>query len=431
MKRYFLGIVLMLFCVAVVAQESEFYKKLSALPGVSNITPLKSRYFTEKYEVFITQQTDHGNPSAGTFLQRVVVGYTSETAPTVMVTEGYRADYALYPTYSEELTELLKANMVFCEHRYFSKSVPEPCNWDYMTVDNSTADLHNIRETFGKIFTGKWVSTGISKGGSTCTYYREAYPNDVDASVAYVAPISRALEDGRHEKFLNKKVSNKENRNLIHEMQREYMSRKPRLVAMLDTFCTNRQYKFSRPIGEIYDYEVLELEFSFWQWGRPISQIPKKYENDAKWFNYLVDEVGPEYFVCGNEYLPFYYQAMHELGYYGYDIKNLGKQNVSLTTTKNYLKEVMVSENMRYVEFDPTICKRTCEFLKKNDPTHIFIYGANDPWTASGVAGWLNCKKKQNMKIYVEPNGSHLARIKTLPENDRKEIMEKLNNWLK
>jgi hypothetical protein len=71
------------------------------------------------------------------------------------------------------------------------------------------------------------------------------------------------------------------------------------------------------------------------------------------------------------------------------------------------------------------------KYLKKNDPKHIFIYGEIDPWFASGVAGWLDCSKKQNMRVYVQPRGSHRARIGNMPEGMKAEIMSRLTEWLK
>lgn len=429
MKRLFIVFLMLAVSLASAAQESDFYKKLAALPGVSDITKLNSRFYAEKYQLFIAQEVEHGNPSSGMFRQRVVVCFKGLDRPTVMVTEGYGANYSVYPNYKEELSEMMNANVVFCEHRYFGMSVPEPCNWNFLTVNNANADLHNIRQTFGEVFKGKWVSTGISKGGSTCTYYRAAYPDDVDASVAYVAPISRAMQDGRHEKFLNKKVGTKQDREKIKAVQLEYMRRKPGIVKMLDTFCVNRNYHFNIPVDQVYDYEVLELEFSMWQWGHPISATPKNYDNDVAWFSFLVKEVDPDYFTCPNSYLPFFYQAIRELGYYGYDASRLGK-NRSVQSADNYLKTVMVTADMRDVQFDNTVYKSTCKFLKKNDPTHLFIYGENDPWTSSGVAPWLNCSKKSNMKIYVQKDGSHSTRINTLPGKQQAEIKRKLKDWV-
>jgi hypothetical protein len=42
---------------------------------------------------------------------------------------------------------------------------------------------------------GKWVNTGASKGGMTSVYHRRFFPNDLDANVAYVAPLSYSQED--------------------------------------------------------------------------------------------------------------------------------------------------------------------------------------------------------------------------------------------
>ncbi|MBQ5539631.1 MAG: aminopeptidase, partial [Bacteroidales bacterium] len=114
----------------------------------------------------------------------------------------------------------------------------------------------------------------------------------------------------------------------------------------------------------------------------------------------------------------------------GYPLKYI-KKYTDLKDSKNYVKNIMVPAEMRNVEFDKTVCNFTENFLKKNDPTLIFIYGENDPWTASGVAGWLNCKKKQNMAVYVQPRGSHLSRISNMPADMKKQITDKLDKWLK
>src|SRR5262249_45582542 len=150
---------------------------------------LESDHFTEKYLVRITQQLDPHNPAAGTFTQRVVVSHVGFDRPTVLITEGYGGGYAHRPGYREELSEHFDANMVHVEHRYFLESTPEPLNWDYLTCENSAYDLHNVTTTFKQLYPEKWISTGISKGGQTTLLYRAWFPNDVDISVPYVAPL--------------------------------------------------------------------------------------------------------------------------------------------------------------------------------------------------------------------------------------------------
>ena len=59
----------------------------------------------------------------------------------------------------------------------------------------------------------------------------------------------------------------------------------------------------------------------------------------------------------------------------------------------------------------------------------IYIYGEWDPWTASGVT-WLRDRNKKNIHIYVEPGGSHKARIRTMSKEVQQEIMDKLQEWM-
>ena len=212
MKKHTLFILFVLMASMLSAQTDStlFMRQLCALEGVSQVAPLETSRFKEKYVLKMEQQVDWKTKSKGTFGERIIVGMRGADKPTVLVTEGYFADYGLRPDYEEELSALFDANVVLCEYRYFAESVPQPTNWDYMTVDNSLADYHHVRQVLGKLFNGKWISTGISKGGQTTMFYRATYPNDVDVSVSYVAPLNRAIEDGRHEKFLAKQVGTKE-----------------------------------------------------------------------------------------------------------------------------------------------------------------------------------------------------------------------------
>ena len=138
----------------------------------------------------------------------------------------------------------------------------------------------------------------------------------------------------------------------------------------------------------------------------------------------------PDYFSYPNKYVPFDVQAARELGYYGYSLKAI-KKWASVKNTKGYLRQLMLPDSLRHYDFDPTLYRRTVKFLKEEDPRHIFIYGENDPWSASGVCTWLNCKKKQNMRIYVQPRGSHKARIGNMPTEMKQEITDRLTEWLK
>lgn len=401
-------------------------QKISAISAIKEIRPLETSEFSEKYVTYFTQPLDHRHPEKGSFHQRVIVSHVGFDRPTVIVTEGYGAAYALRSQYREELSKLLNANMIFVEYRYFLESTPEPKDWQYLTAENSADDLHAITTAFKNIYPGKWIATGISKGGQTTLLYRTFYPNDVDISVPYVSPLCYGVEDGRHEPFLHK-VSTPENRKKIEDFQLEALKRKATLLPRFEKYCTEKNYSFRAPIEEIYDYSVLEYSFALWQWGTPISSIPATTASDDEIFSHLLAISEPGYFTADSPNASFFVQAARELGYYGYDVQPF-KQYLSIQSSEGYLHRLMLPEELKDMPFDKTLSKKITKFLKKQDPKMIFIYGQNDPWTAAGVT-WL--KNKKNIHVFIQPNGSHLARINTLPEAEKAKVMELINEWLK
>ena len=431
MKNMHIRYAALLLFVLLSASASSFAQtvleqKISAISAIKEIRPLETSEFSEKYVTYFTQPLDHRHPEKGSFRQRVIVSHVGFDRPTVIVTEGYGAAYALRSQYREELSKLLNANMIFVEYRYFLESTPEPKDWQYLTAENSADDLHAITTAFKNIYPGKWIATGISKGGQTTLLYRTFYPDDVDISVPYVAPLCYGVEDGRHEPFLHK-VSTPENRKKIEDFQLEALKRKATLLPRFEKYCTEKNYSFRAPIEEIYDYSVLEYSFALWQWGTPISSIPATTASDDEIFSHLLAISEPGYFTADSPNASFFVQAARELGYYGYDVQPF-KQYLSIQSSEGYLHRLMLPEELKDMPFDKTLSKKITKFLKKQDPKMIFIYGQNDPWTAAGVT-WL--KNKKNIHVFIQPNGSHLARINTLPEAEKAKVMELINEWLK
>lgn len=431
MKNMHIRYAALLLFVLLSASASSFAQtvleqKISAISAIKEIRSLETSEFSEKYVTYFTQPLDHRHPEKGSFRQRVIVSHVGFDRPTVIVTEGYGAAYALRSQYREELSKLLNANMIFVEYRYFLESTPEPKDWQYLTAENSADDLHAITTAFKNIYPGKWIATGISKGGQTTLLYRTFYPDDVDISVPYVAPLCYGVEDGRHEPFLHK-VSTPENRKKIEDFQLEALKRKATLLPRFEKYCTEKNYSFRAPIEEIYDYSVLEYSFALWQWGTPISSIPATTASDDEIFSHLLAISEPGYFTADSPNASFFVQAARELGYYGYDVQPF-KQYLSIQSSEGYLHRLMLPEELKDMPFNKTLSKKITKFLKKQDPKMIFIYGQNDPWTAAGVT-WL--KNKKNIHVFIQPNGSHLARINTLPEAEKAKVMELINEWLK
>ena len=425
MKRIsHLLLLLLLVIVSANASNKELYQKLCTLKGVITVDSLPSDYSSEKYVVTIRQPLDHKHPEKGSFTQRVVISHEGFDRPTVLVTEGYGGDYALNPRYRDELAGLFHTNTVFVEHRYFSGSVPDTVDWQYLTAQNSASDLHLITTLFKQIYPQKWISTGISKGGQTALIYRAFFPKDVDITVPYVAPVSRSAEDGRHEPFLNV-VGDKKTRQAILSFQREVLKRRGEIIPLMEKFCMEKQLSFRISMNEVLDYCVLEYSFAFWQWGTPASHIPANTATTGVLFKHLTEISGPDYFATGQPTQEFFIQAARELGYYGYDIEPF-KDLLFIRTAKDYLQRIMLPEGIT-IQFQPELYKKLTNFIETSDPRLIFVYGEYDPWTSVGIT---KLDGKKNMFVAIQPKGSHRARINTLPDSLRDKVIKTINLWL-
>lgn len=404
--------------------QDTLISRIEQLPGVSGVSRLPAKEFNDKYVLYVEQPLDHTNPQLGTFKQRVFVMNVSFDRPTVIVTEGYGAGYVKGAAYREEISRILDANIVFVEHRYFLESTPEDKNWKYLTAKNSAYDLHRVRELFGTLYKNKWIATGISKGGQTALLYTAFFPEDVDVTVPYVAPLCKGKEDGRHEPFLRDFVGTKEERAILEEFQIEVLSRRETLQPKFDSLCVAKGYEFSLPLTHIYDYTVLEYPFSFWQWGSSIEKVPETTSSDNEIFNYWIKMVSPDYYVHESTTTPFFVQASRELGYYGYDTKPF-KGLLSIENAKGYLDKIFVPKEAQF-KFDKTLYRKLKRFVKKGNSNMMFIYGEYDPWSAVKV----NEPKSSNVVLFIEPKGSHRARISTLPSPMKEEAINLLRRWI-
>ena len=426
-RRIFLLLLATAFALSVGAQPP-LQQRLAELERAVEVTPLESTRFDEKYELILRQPLDWQAPEKGDFTRRVVVFHAGYDRPTILITEGYGAKYAYRPDYREELSQLFDANIVFVEHRYFLGSPPSPRDWRYLTAEASACDLHDVRELLGAIYPGKWIATGISKGGTTTMLYATYFPDDVDGYVPYVGPVNRSREDGRHEKFL-RRVGTADERAAVERFQTEVLRRRDRLMPRFEAYCREKGYEFRAPLAEIYDLCVLEYAFSFWQWGSKSGEIPATSTTDGELFDYFVKAVDPEYFIRDSPTTSFFVQAARELGYYGYDTRPLRKY-LGIRTGKDYLRRLFIPDELRNIGFDRTLYRRMHRYLKREDPRMVMIYGGNDPWTASGAA-WAVTPRKRNMKVFIQPDGSHRTRIATLPDAMREEAISTIGGWLK
>ena len=237
------------------AQVSDVFDFLKAIPGAKVVRKDTTSY-KEFYILMLPQPVDHNNPAGAKFLQRIYVGYMGKTNPTVIVTEGYGAEY-VGPTSATEPTRLLNANQLYVEHRYFGISTPALVDWKYMTAEQDAGDYHAIHQLFGQLFTGKWISTGVSKGGQTAVEYKVFYPEDVDVSIPYVAPLNYCLQDKRIDRHF-KHVGTKEDREKIKDLQLYLFKNKKKILPIYQSIAQKHGYVFDMmDIETAFDYSVL------------------------------------------------------------------------------------------------------------------------------------------------------------------------------
>jgi hypothetical protein len=408
------------------SEVSGLYDKLKELPNVDSIVKLPViNHFSEKYEIYYSQLLNPEDSAAGFFKQRIFLSHTDYTKPMIFVTEGYTADYAQPSYYSNELTNILQGNQIVVEHRYFGKSWPDSLNWEYLTVENAAHDHHELINAFKTIYTGKWISTGISKGGQTALFHMSLYPEDVDFSVPYVAPLNFALEDGRHEPFIDN-ISTEEDRKRVKDFQLLVLKKRKDLFPLFEEYGKKRNFTYRLPVEEIYDYCVLEYSFAFWQWGHPVSSIPVGTASDDKIFDHFMRVSSPSYFAIEDmkPTYSFFVQAYRQLGYYGYDTEPF-KEYLVIDNAEGYLEKVFLDDQIKY-NYDFESMKHVQKFIDENDPNMIFIYGEFDPWSATGV----EFKDKENMFKITSKSGSHATRIYTLTVKQRSFVIEKMKEWL-
>ena len=420
---------LLLFAVAfqsLVAQSLQ--ERIKALPDIISVEKMEQNsFFSEAYVVNVKQPIDHQHPEKGTFPQRVFVSHLAYDSPVVFITEGYGGGYAASSRYLNELCPLLKANQLFVEHRYFGKSHPASIDWADLTVEDAAADQHHVVELFRKIYHQKWISTGISKGGETALYHRMLYPNDVEVSVPYVAPLNFSVEEQRHPHFIEKEVVTKKERKMVIGFQREVLKRKDRLMPLFEQLCKEKKYHFKAPEREIYDYSVLEFSFSFWQWGHSVKEIPTLTSTDKEIFDYFQKVSSCSYFdiESGKANMPFFVQAQRQLGYYAYDTKPFRKV-IETKDMSGYIERLFLEKDQVF-PYNPVMSNETDRYLKTSANNVLLIYGGIDPWSASAATGGKN----PGVVKLVQPGGSHKTRISTMPEPMKQQAIDLLNAWLK
>lgn len=396
------------------------------LSHISSIDSLKqiegdTTLFAETWELWFSMPLDHNNPKAGKFPLRVVYNHKDFESPMVVAIEGYKI-YSHWPT---EPAKLLKANQINIEHRFFDNSRPaDSIPWQYLNIYQAATDQHKVIKSFKPFYPGKWVSTGISKGGQATIFHRYFYTDDVDVSIPYVAPLNYSSEDTRIYAFL-RNVGTPECRERVRSFQEELFKRKDKLMPLLEQHAIDKDYTFGFGLNRAYDVNVLEYSFAFWQWGGiDCTEIPTADATNSEIFSHWIS-VAPFDFIEDNgvdAIRPYFYQAMTEIGSYAYEVEPWSEY---LSDTTNITFDFTMPKGHK-ATFNPESMQKVDKWVKTQANNMLYIYGEYDPWSATAAqpGGSTNSIR------FVNPMGDHRTRIHSFPDDMKQMIYETLEEWL-
>ncbi len=418
---FFLAVFCLLLCQCETKEEQKsLLQRLNELQGIEASTINVLPGFADCFQIDITQPVDHNNPAGPTFKQRFFLSHRLEESPMVFYTTGYGASR----NFESELTSLVQGNQIVLVHRYFPNAVPS-ADWQYLTIWQAASDQHRLKEVLKEIYHGKWLSTGVSKGGMTALYYRRYFPQDVDATVAYVAPIMPGIKDPRFKPFLEQ-VGAAFCRQKIKDFQRLALSRKKKLIPLLTAHADDKGYIFSTiSIEAAFEYSVMEYIFAFWQYGSEsdCTAIPQQGASDQQLFDHLMD-VSPVYFYADDGYTyyqPLFYQAFTEIGYCPYVYSHL--EDLLLTVKAPTYKTF--APQGTDLTFRPEVMKDVIPWLQGQGERIIYIYGGIDPWSAAAIIPNAGL----DSLMIMQPGANHRIKIQNLDQRDL--VVETLSRWLK
>ncbi len=399
----------------------DLLEQLQAIEGftVTELTP--TDHFQRLFEIHLTQLLDHGNPAGPTFTQKIYVGHVDEALPVVYETEGYsRNNFRV-----RDLSPWMQCNQISVEHRFNGSSKPDSPDWQYLTIKQAADDLHVIAEKLKTIYGAGWVSTGRSKGGETAVFYRRFYPDDVDATVAFVAPLLLSERDDRVINYLNT-VGDEECRNKIKSFQRALLRNVDQLAALVpgyvdwvnQTFDVNMTYSIS--YESVIKHAAIDYPFDFWSsTAHGCLSIPDSTASPQEMFDHLMEVI--DIFLYYSDYgLDFwegwYYQAQTEIGDYKLDNSHLADLIGNLDVLHGFGNSLV---------FDPAPMADVDNWVRTSGDRIIFIYGSEDPWTVAP----FETSNLDVLKI-INPGTKHETGIVHLNSANQSHVKAKLTGWL-
>ena len=400
-------------------------EKIKCIKSVQSIELIANKTLEagiQQFEIMFSQPIDHSDPNSKLFSQKIVLLHRSESEPMVLQTSGY----SIFGVRQTAIMSRYATNQIQVEHRFFATSTPSELDWKKLNIKQSAEDFHRITEEFKKIYTKSWVGTGASKGGMTSVFHRYFYPNDLDGTVADVAPLSFSTSDPRYIEFVENVGGDKyaSCRLKLQNFQRMLLEGRDEIVPLIEG-----DFKFLGNSEIAFEHAIIESSFIFWQYLNPedpkvgCAQIPEV-SSPKILFDFL-QEINPmsNYFDSGIEtFSSYYFQAATELGNPGSSIKHLDHLLKFDFTIEQYVPKGVSHDysnsSMRDIE----------SWAASDAKNIVFVYGEFDPWSAGA---YPKGKISNNIHQFIVKGGNHGSKFTALDSKQRSQAEAILSEWLK
>lgn len=402
--------------------------RLKAIPGMKveerTSTISGVRWFWLTYR----QPVDHRHPRGPWFEQRVMLQHKADGKPMVLYTSGYNTPTTMF---TAEPTALVDGNQISVEYRYFDPSLPKPTDWTKDTIWQAATDEHRIIGALKTIYTGRWISTGGSKGGMTAVYHKRFYPSDVDGSIVYVAPNDADNdEDSRYDKFFATVGTDDACRQHLKDLAREFLKRREAMLQRFTAAAAQGGWTFNilKTPDRAFENSVMDYEWAFWQYSlqSDCPSLPALDASDDELYDSLDAISGLSFYTDQGlaPYIPYYYQAGTQLGW----------PTPQFTWLRPLLRHESTYQPRTYVpadipmQFDRGRAMRDIDrWVRDHGSRLMFLYGENDPW---GSERFQLGKGSKDSFVYTAPGMNHSGRlIARLPADQQAKAIADLHRW--
>lgn len=376
----------------------------------------------------IRQPVDHNDPNGPTFIQKGTLLHRDDKLPVIFTPSGYGSynvrnyDLTTYSFKNNEYSGL--PNILAVDHRYYGNDGKdfESLDPEFLNIEQAAKDLHRIVEIFKEVYNSKWISMGYSKGGRTCIYHKYFFPEDIDATLSFVAPITLRERDMRFYDFV-KNIATDEEYNKMIQFQRLILTKRNELIPLVEEWYSDNDLLLDREADKVIESISLGYPFSYWQYrsywrfnNQKILDAPSEGSSAEEIFDFLANTILLDRYSLKDDvkYAPYSYQAKTQLGYPVY------AEYEALSDLLLYYKQPSeYSDN-----FDSQAVQDVINWLDLNGDNIIHFYGGKDPWTAA----MYQPPTSTNALSIIEPTGDHLIDLNDLSE--KKEVISKLEEWI-